>query len=576
MEAKLDKTSSLNGVHVLSTEAGLSRLGWAILLIALSLLSIGITGFTIDNNNIYHLPILEGLWREPQFAHDPFIQSLQYFSSGFWILQVGIADDNNVLKFFLPWLFVSRILFFAGIASWIPMLGLKGRTQTLIFMLLVTVSSLLRSTSFAGDGGIAIRTFTHSELGNGLALIALSLVWRRAYGWALASAGLVFFLNIFMAVWLAPLMVGTFLLVRREYPISFGLLIRRCLPGLLACVVLALPVLLSLLHNPELGRHPDYDYRVYLLEHWPDHFLAMHLATKEYVGFAIVIVTVFASAWQLPRACSRLIQMLAATLLALWAIGAVLPLLTQSPLLFNLHLLRSTTYLQMLAGLALAALTTRWLTSANEPDRRLWAPVLTVCSVAPAFACALMLPLLAVRKVWHPARWFTAPRVAVFLLSVASVGVVAKIVKEYRVDSGIAAQRAEWLALADWAKTSTPPDTVFLLPVTRTWSGTSLPPEPARMPDLLVGSEVFPTLSHRQVWVSAKYGAAALWLPSYYHIWHERMIGSLLARELPERLAYARSQGIGLVVDDCAVAGSLVPVYRSGKLCVFASDTRKQ
>lgn len=576
MEAKLDKMPSLTGVQALSTHAGLSWLGWAVLLIALSLLSIGITGFTIDNNNIYHLPILEGLWREPQFARDPFIQSLRYFSSGFWLLQVGIADDNNVLKFFLPWLFVSRLLFFAGIGSWVAVLGLTGRAQTLIFMLLVAVGSLLRSTSFAGDGGIAIRTFTHSELGNGLALIALSFVWRRAYGWALTSAGLVFFLNIFMAVWLAPLMVGTFLLGRRDHPISFTLLLKKCWPGLLACVVLALPVLVSLAHNPELGRRPEYDYRVFLLEHWPDHFLAMHLATREYVGFAIVIVTVFAAASQLPKDRSRLIQMLAGTLLAIWAIGAVLPLLTQSPLLFNLHLLRSTTYLQMLAGLALAALTTRWLTSPNEADRRLWAPVLVVCSVAPVFACAVVLPLLVLRKTWRPTKWLTAPRVAVLLLSLAGVGVVAKIAKEYRIDSSIATKRADWLALADWAKTSTPRDAVFLLPVTQTYPRTSLPAEPQRMADLLVGSETFPTLSHRQVWVTAKYGAAALWLPSYYPVWHERMLGSLLAKELSERMAYARSQGIGFVVDACDVAGSLVPAYRSGTLCVFATDIRKQ
>jgi hypothetical protein len=459
--------------------------------------------------------------------------------------------------------------------SWITVLGLKGRTQTLIFMLLVTVSSLLRSTSFAGDGGIAIRTFTHSELGNGLALIALALVWRRAYGWALTFAGLVFFLNIFMAVWLAPLMMGTFLLKNREHPISVTLLMQKCWPGLLACVVLAVPVLGSLVHNPELGRGPDYDYRVFLLEFWPDHFLAMHLATREYIGFAIVIITAFAAASQLPRNHARLIQMLAGTLLALWAIGAILPLLTRSPLLFNLHLLRSTTYLQMLAGLALAALTTRWLTSSNEADRRLWAPLLVVCAVASVFGCALVLPLLAIRKAWRPAKWLTVPRVAVLLLSLASVGVVAKIVKEYRADTRIATKRADWLALADWAKTSTPRDTVFLLPVTQPYPRSSLPVEPERMADLQVGSEIFSTLSHRQVWVTAKYGAAALWLPSYYPIWHERMLGSLLAKDLSERMAYARSEGIGLVVDDCAVADSHAPVYRSGKLCVFASDIRK-
>ncbi|MFL9967001.1 hypothetical protein PQR02_39960 [Paraburkholderia sediminicola] len=572
---QIELAQSVSSDGPLSAQVGLGWRSWAALLTGLSLLSLAITGFTIENNNIFHLPILEGLWREPQFAHDAFIQSLRYFSSGFWLMQVGIADDSNVLKFFLPWLLLSRLLFFAGIGSWIAVLGLKGRTQTLIFMLLSAVSGLLRGVSFAGDGGIALGSFSHSELGNGLALIALSLVWRRCYGWALASAGLVFFLNIFMAVWLAPLMVTMVLLQWREHGLPLGRLVRKSWPGLLACVVLALPLFANLAHNPELGRRPDYDYRVFLLEHWPDHFLAMHLAVGQYVGFVIVIATAIVSASQLPRDQARLIYTLTGVMLAIWAIGALLPLLTTSPSLFNLHLLRSTTYLQMLAGLALAALTTRWMTSANEADRLLWAPIL-VFSVVVNVGAAALFPVLVVRKAWRPGAGLASPIVAALLLALSSAGTVALIIRHYRWDSYTAAKRADWLALAGWAKSNTPPDTVFLLPVMRLHDRSPLPAAPARMADLLVGSEVFPTMSHRQVWVTGKYGAAAQWLPSYYHIWHQRMVGSLLAASLPERIDYARSNAIGMVVDDCGVAGRYVPVYRSGNLCVFASDNPEQ
>jgi len=361
----------------------------------------------------------------------------------------------------------------------------------------------------------------------------------------------------------------------REHGLSLGRLVRQSWPGLLACVVLALPVLADLARNPELGRTPDYDYRVFLLEHWPDHFLAMHLAVRQYVGFVIVIATAIVSALQLPREQARLICTLTGVMLAIWAIGALLPLVTTSPTLFNLHLLRSTTYLQMLAGLALAALITRWLTSGNEADRLLWAPIL-VFSVVVTVGAAALFPVLVVRKAWRPGARLASPIVAALLLTLSSAGTVARIVKQYRWDSYAAARRADWLALAGWAKGNTPPDTVFLLPVTPLYDRSPLPAAPARMADLLVGSELFPTMSHRQVWVTGKYGAAALWLPSYYPIWHERMVGSLLAASLPERVAYARSNAIGMVVDDCGVAGSYVPVYRSGKLCVFASDGPQQ
>lgn len=559
-----------------SAQEGLSLRNWAALLIGLSTLSLAITGFTIGNNNIFHLPILEGSWREPQFAHDAFMQSLRYFSSGFWLMQVGIADDSNVLKYFLPWLFISRLVFFAGIGSWIAVLGLKGRTQMLIFMLLSAVISLLRGESFAGDGGIAIGQFTHSELGNGLSLIALSLVWRRCYGWALAFAGLVFFLNVFMAVWLAPLIATMVVLQWREHRLSLRLLMRKSWPGLLACVVLGVPVLTSLALNPELGKRPEYDYRVFLLEHWPDHFLAMHLAVMQYVGFVIVIATAIGSALQLPRDQARLICSLTGVMLAIWAIGALLPLFTSSPTLFNLHLLRSTTYLQILTGLALAALVTRWMTSANKADRFLWAPILVLSVVVKPIGAAALFPVLAMRKAWRPGTRLASPIVAALLLTLSSAATVAVIVKQYRRDSYAAAKRADWLALASWAKANTPPDTVFLLPVMRLHDRSPLPTAPARMTDLLIGSEVFPAMSHRQVWVIGKYGAAAQWLPSYYPIWHERMVGSLLATSLAERLTYARSNAIGMVVDDCGVAGSNVPVYRSGKLCVFASNNAER
>ena len=550
------------------------ELGWkfgAVLLVLLGTISIGISGFRIDNNNIYHLLILERAWAEPQFATDVFVQSLQYFASGFWQLLIGVAKDTDVSYIFLPMLLVSRIILIAGVAWWLPMLGLRGRQQAAVFMIACVINTMWSRYSFAGWGGIMPSSFTHSELGNGLALITLSLVWRRRYNWALACAGLIFFINIFLAVWLAPLMITVLALKWREHEMTAGHLVRACWPGVLACAAFAVPILAVLAKNPELGRSPDYDFRVFLVEFFPDHFLASHLAPIEYVGFALVIATALTAGSQLEREPRRLIFSLTSVLLVIWAIGAILPLMTSSPTLLNLHLLRSTTYLQMVAVLALSAMTTRWMTSEDRADRFLWGPLVLLSAAAKVVGMAILIPVLLIRRLWRPGGWIARPVLAVVLLSLCGVSVAVKIVQARRADAAFWAANANWHALAVWAKTQTPADMIFLLPVVRGYDRSPQPREPTRMGPLLMGWEDFPTLSHRQVWVMGKYGAAALWQPSYYHLWHERMLGSLAASSLSQRLAYARSNGIGMVVDSCADAAANVPAYRSGDLCVFPS-----
>ena len=42
-----------------------------------------------EGTNEFHLGILAALWREPQFADDRFVQSLQYYASGFGFLWRG-------------------------------------------------------------------------------------------------------------------------------------------------------------------------------------------------------------------------------------------------------------------------------------------------------------------------------------------------------------------------------------------------------------------------------------------------------------------------------------------------------
>lgn len=63
----------------------------AVVCIIAALLSCCFTGFVFGvSNNQFHLPIMERLYDEPQFANDAFVQSLKYFSFGVWLTLAAV------------------------------------------------------------------------------------------------------------------------------------------------------------------------------------------------------------------------------------------------------------------------------------------------------------------------------------------------------------------------------------------------------------------------------------------------------------------------------------------------------
>ena len=86
--------------------------GWAGFLLAAAvgtLLSMARTGHVSGvGNNMFHLPLLAGLAGMPQFAHDPFIQTLPYYASGFWLALVGMAPGDGAFPLLLAMGFASR------------------------------------------------------------------------------------------------------------------------------------------------------------------------------------------------------------------------------------------------------------------------------------------------------------------------------------------------------------------------------------------------------------------------------------------------------------------------------------
>ena len=536
-------------------------------------LSVLRTGFVFGlTNNLYHLPIVAGLYNEPQYQDDGFIQSLRYFASGVWLVLSGVEKyfDHIPLLFFVLF-FLSRLVCFVGFLCCATLLGVTERRDKIVFSLIVCFTAFLDGYSYAGSGGLFINYFTHSEMANGVALLAIYFAARGRYTAAVVAVGITAFINAFFAAWLVPplVLIGIYHLWQRRTTI--GQLSLRVLIG----SVLSLPFLLVVLHgflaNPEFGHPLDIDFRSFLRQYFPGHFLIGSTSIGDIVGLlGVTLVGALAFFW--PKRVAPELRAAYLGAILVYLIGIVLPSLTGSPILINLHLLRSGTVIHLLAALAIAALATNWLRRDGE------ATFLPACLVVlfltfegwtgPAFVAAVLIFVFRT-GVAGPAPSYQ--RTAGYLVLAITVFAACPLA----IRSGVNFNRlcdeavAEWTDIGRWARLSTPSTAMFLTPRRPELEGR---PEVSLADMALDRAGVFEFVSHRRIWVDFKRGGSSVLTPSYYRIWRPRMTDVDGLNSLAERMAYASRNGIGYVVDICQgpETGSGL-LYRTKRLCVFST-----
>lgn len=542
------------------------------ILLFCALLSIAISGHRSGAaNNLFHLPILEKLYDEPQFASDAFVQSLRHYASGFWMLLAGMANDRNLLSLFLPLQIVSRLLFFAGVLTMARPLGISGRKGQYFYLLLVALAVPMRGTAPAGDGGLFISEFTHSELANATILFAFALAARRRFGWSMVLVAVTFFINIFMAVWISlPIAFLMTIAVRRGH-ISPQSLLVQVLWGALLCLPIVAPVLLNLGANREFGKPSAIDYRLFLEEYWPGHFLVWDTPLLELIEFSLIAAAGLAATELLPTRARHLTLTLMSGIGMVWLIGAVVPFVTSSQSILNLHLLRSSAILITVAVLALASGAVQLFGSERAADRLFWGPLLIVSFAITSSLLPLVPLLVVVRHRWMPPTMVVRPALTVALFTMVGIATAIYIGRVIQADRAFRDAQGQWLAVAEWARDRSAPTAVFLLPATNINPGGPLPKSPAASNALAFGHEIFATLAHRVVWSDFKEGGAVMWTPSYYFQWRRRVVETLRLSNLRARLDYARRNGIAAVIDSCDLPNSPTPAFRAGYLCVYTT-----
>jgi hypothetical protein len=519
------------------------------LLAAVTVISFLYSGYSpIFNNNIYHIPLLLESYDLPQFSGDPFIQSLRHFSSGFWILFAGAGHVVGVKLFLTIGLVVTRFAFFGAALHLAGSLGLRDRRTLNLFLLLLCVSPWVYG-HMAGDGGILLNYFTHSELANASLLMGLSLALRQRYGAAAIATCLTFFLNAFMAVWMVPplALLAGYQLVTGQ--IAFRRLLVPAVIGLVAGSPLLILPLHNILQNPEIGGVSVFSYQQYLWDFFPRHFFLWSLPPRN-LAVASVQTLVLLLSVRLLGASSRAVLMVALGMLSVLALGVLAALVTDSRMILNLHLIRSFVMIAMLLAVIVAVVAARWILDPAESPRKALglglAAAMASGKVGLLIALALFLidlsktppavnSLLASRK----ARVYVSCLLGFCLVA----GLLGSGIKQWAFQQDTVMQE-RWEKIGRWANVATPAEAVFQVP-TESALGFSL-------------------TSQRQLWFDGKYGAAVMWSPSYYPIWKERH-----AIPFDRSMIDRKPAGMDFLAMPCDDTVTQLPVHREDGICVY-------
>jgi len=342
------------------------------------LLSLVRQGFDFGvGNNALTMPILQ-LASDPQlYPGDPYTATLGNYFSVLWRVLAwftGVEDWSTV--FF--WLHAAtRLLMAVALYLLLNQLVNDWRRAALGASLLLFGPTLF-DISPVGRSDLLLQYFTHTELALALAMLAFALALNGRWVASAICTGLAFDMNAFLGAWAVTALGGVALWkipgddVRR--------IISRLVGFTSGFAVVALPTLIWI--GSAIGTHGSgpmsFDYREYLLEYYPYHFLITSAEATSVVELGFVAISgIFGL--RLLRPFPQAFALLYLGIIVLFDIGMVLPFVTSSPALLNLHLLRADSLMVFLSAVAIIAGSMQRMVTDGRLDR---ASVLALIPVA--------------------------------------------------------------------------------------------------------------------------------------------------------------------------------------------------
>jgi hypothetical protein len=350
-------------------------------------------------------------------------------------------------------------------------------------------------------------------------------------------------------------------------------------------------VVLNIIRNPDFRQKLSFDYKHFLYGWWPDHFFADTISIIQWVHLFVVFMSgmvAFKIVTEIIHDKNKAMIFAFVGFLAVFMMGVVLPVVSDSRLLLNLHLIRSAVTLWLLSSVVVSIVITSWITSNNDTDRQFYGPLaaLLFCSFKNLMLLGLLLLLghsifsvksFIDKNIAQPLlkkhTWVRFDIAALVIL----VGVYWPIMVLRNAASAwkISKEFAEWKAIGMWASSSTPTEAIFLIPAI--YSRRDVPTSERRSNEsnkAIAGGIVFEFFSQRPIWVDFHRGAAVMWSPSYYEEWNRRIVEVSSLRSTSEKLSYATSHDVSYVIEPepCAVGYGSQTVFKTEHLCVYRSQ----
>lgn len=560
--------------------------------------SVAVQGFVFGiNNHLFYLPIALNWASDPIFAGDHFIQSLKHFTSLFWIgVRQVVTDDNAESMFYALHLGIRAASLLALIFG-ARELGIRGWAPTILLSFWFGLVPGLRWETPIGAGEIFTVSLGHSALTIPLTLASLILAARHSYFWAFASLGLIANVNAFIAAWVGWALLGV-LAGERDRP-KDG--ITSALAGLLVAALVALPIAYWIYAVIGGDLMTGQERAQFLHEYFPVHSFIDGTPAERLLLFGGVAASSLVGFRQL-AARPWFSATLALCILVVG--GALLPKVLLSRFLLDLHLIRAASLVQLLGILGLTVASSAAL-AAPDPLRCIGG-ALALCFLAlptlqgMLLAAAVLLAanhdewkmsdavsaLLVAIAIFTSSIWDNTFSVAIqsllavtFLslrkyltrmdakpraaLAAVAVVLVCVAVWTYKVHKSLLSP-PDWedaREAANWTRRYMPADALILVPQTAHTEALNL----------------FGSLSRRRIWVDWKRGGAAMWAPSYYNEWSNRMRETSRLPDLPSKMAYACAKGIDYVLIGPETESensklSSLPVYSNDRFRLFRSS----
>ncbi|MEJ1978050.1 MAG: hypothetical protein WDN49_19995 [Acetobacteraceae bacterium] len=378
-----------------------------LLCLAATCLSIGLQGFYFPvGNNSYHIPIVEGWMDDQQFASDQFIQSLRYHTSYVWPVARAMTEWLDVFDTFFLLHVANRLAMLIGMAVLIRELGVRSMAGLSAAIMTLAVTRYLLSASGPGDHDLFMPSLNHSSLTWPFLFASLIFLVRKQIILSVAAQGPIFAINAFVAICGGPALIAGSLPIwpkaRRE---RIAFLWRWAIGLGLAFAIAGTTILWiidSILDQPKPEPFSFIGFlHIYYLNHW---FITA-ASPRRLISFVLVAGCGAACLAMCGPRIRPLLYVWGAYL-ALFIMGAALPLLADSRLLLDLHPMRvGAGCVVMLSVIAIVAYLALVLEAEGPRLERLAAGLALLCFAIGQEALLIMTLCVFVVVVSRRSRW---------------------------------------------------------------------------------------------------------------------------------------------------------------------------